>query len=192
MTVERDIETDAAGWGVLDTLPGHPMMWVLILSELVVFGALLVIVAVVRLVHPDDVATVQALLDPRPAFANTLVLITSGWLAARAIAAARVGARASARRLLVGAMALGVAFAAIKLFEYATELAAGLDPETSVFATLYVLITGFHLLHVVLGIVILGVVAPRATVDAIETGTAFWHMVDLVWLLIFPIVYLVR
>ncbi|MFL9825078.1 cytochrome c oxidase subunit 3 [Rhodoplanes sp. SY1] len=190
MTAETD--TTESGWGVLDGLPGHAMMWVLIFSELAVFGILITSVAVVRLVRPAEAAATQALLDPRLAFVNTLVLIVSGWLAARAAGAARADARPATRRRLAGAMAFGVVFIVIKLLEYAGEFGAGLDPEASAFATLYVLITGFHLLHVGLGIVILAVVAPRAEADAVETGTAFWHMIDLVWLMIFPVVYLVR
>jgi nitric oxide reductase NorE protein len=91
-----------------------------------------------------------------------------------------------------GTVALGAGFIALKIDEYSDDLARGLDIETSSFFTLYFLLTGFHLLHVALGIAILGVVAWRARAADIETGAAFWHMVDLVWLLMFPIIYLVR
>ncbi|WP_245333329.1 cytochrome c oxidase subunit 3, partial [Bradyrhizobium guangdongense] len=68
----------------------------------------------------------------------------------------------------------------------------GVGLETSPFFTLYFLLTGFHLLHVGLGIIILAVVCRRAGILGVETGTAFWHMVDLVWIVMFPIVYLVK
>ncbi|MGJ4951941.1 cytochrome c oxidase subunit 3 [Bradyrhizobium sp. HKCCYLS20291] len=177
-------------WGVFEGLPGDPMMWVLILSELVAFGLLLGAFIVARAVNPAVFAAGQAMLDGPLAALNTIVLVTSGWAAARAAAAARCASR-SARRWIALAMLLGAAFIAIKLTEYGNEIASGASLESSVFFTLYFLLTGFHLLHVALGIVILAVVGRRATSSGVETGTAFWHMVDLVWIVMFPVLYLV-
>ncbi|MGY3454510.1 cytochrome c oxidase subunit 3 family protein [Bradyrhizobium sp. USDA 4353] len=179
-------------WGVLDGLPGDPMMWVLILSELVAFGLLLGAFIVARAVHPVVFAAGQAMLDGPLAALNTIVLVTSGWAAARAAEAARGESRRSARRWIALAMMLGVAFIAIKLIEYGNEIASGASLESSVFFTLYFLLTGFHLLHVALGIVILAIVGRSASSNGVETGAAFWHMVDLVWIVMFPILYLVR
>ncbi|MGC2781884.1 MAG: cytochrome c oxidase subunit 3 family protein [Bradyrhizobium sp.] len=185
-------EEEQERWGVFDGLPGDPMMWVLILSELVAFGLLLGAFVVARSVHPVVFAAGQALLDSRLAAVNTIVLVTSGWAAARGAAAARNASPIIARRWIAVAMLLGAAFIAIKLSEYGGEIAAGAGLETSPFFTLYFLLTGFHLLHVLLGIVILAVVGRSATVNGVETGAAFWHMVDLVWIVMFPILYLVR
>ena len=176
----------------LDDLPGDPMIWVLIFSELAAFGLFLGAFAVARAVSPAVFASGQATLDARLAGLNTIVLVTSGWAAARGIAASRAGQPRSSRHWLLLAMGLGAAFVTIKLAEYAKEIASGTDLETSPFFTLYFLLTGFHLLHVCLGIVILAVVCRRATPLGVETGTAFWHMVDLVWVVMFPIIYLVR
>ena len=68
---------------------------------------------------------------------------------------------------------------------------AGIGLETDTFFTLYFLLTGFHLLHVLLGIVILAAVALSDSVENLKTGTAFWHMVDLVWVVMYPLVYLI-
>lgn len=187
-----ECEQREAGWGILDSLPGDPMIWVLVFSELAAFGLLLGAFAVTHAVHPAMFAAGQALLDAKLAGINTVVLVTSGWAAARATASARQGSVRHARRFLGLAMALGAAFIAIKLGEYSTEIAAGASLEGSAFFTLYFLLTGFHLLHVALGIIILAVVCRRATADGVETGAAFWHMVDLVWIMMFPILYLVR
>ncbi|MTW16019.1 cytochrome c oxidase subunit 3 family protein [Rhodoplanes serenus] len=192
MTVSSDATHDTSGWGVLDDLPGHPMMWVLIFSELTAFGLLLGAFAVARAVDPAGFAADQTRLDVGLAGLNTLVLIASGWLAARAAIAARSGRRAAVRGLTAGAIALGALFIGIKLVEYGHEIAGGADPETSTFFTLYFLLTGFHLLHVGLGMVILAVVGWRAAADDVETGAAFWHMVDLVWLVMMPSLYLIR
>jgi nitric oxide reductase NorE protein len=178
--------------GLLDELPGDPMIWVLIFSELAVFGLLLGAFAVARAINPVVFASGQALLDPSLAALNTLMLVTSGWAAARGAAAARARAAAACRRWLLLAIALGGTFVAVKLLEYAGEIATGVGLETSTFFTLYFLLTGFHLLHVVLGMVILALVRRGAEAGAVETGTSFWHMVDLVWILMFPIIYLVR
>ena len=101
-------------------------------------------------------------------------------------------ARLRARMLLAASGALGLFFLVVKAFEYAREIAAGNDIDSEPFFTLYFLVTGFHALHVVLGLFILAIVAKIATPSAIETGTAFWHMVDLVWVLVFPCFYLLR
>lgn len=188
----QELETQESGWGILAELPGDPMIWVLIFSELAVFGLLLGAFTVARAVNPSVFASGQAMLDPGVAAVNTLVLLTSGWAAARGALAAGEHRRPACRRWLALAITLGAAFVAIKLLEYAGEIAAGAALETSTFFTLYFLLTGFHLLHVVLGIVILAVVLRGAAPAAVETGTSFWHMVDLVWVVMFPIIYLVR
>ena len=187
-----DYEQKETGWGLLDDLPGDPMIWVLIFSELAAFGLFLGAFTVARAVSPAVFASGQAVLDSRLAGLNTIVLVTSGWAAARGTAAARAGEPRSSRYWLFLAMGLGAAFVTIKLAEYAKEIASGVGLETSPFFTLYFLLTGFHLLHVCLGIVILAGVCRRATPLGVETGTAFWHMVDLVWVVMFPIIYLVR
>ncbi|MDN5001115.1 cytochrome c oxidase subunit 3 family protein [Bradyrhizobium sp. GCM10027634] len=187
-----DCEQGETGWGILGDLPGDPMIWVLIFSELAAFGLFLGAFMVARAIHPAVFAAGQATLDSHLAGLNTLVLVTSGWTAARATAAAKASNRRGARGWLFGAMALGALFIAIKLFEYAGEIALGNGLETSPFFTLYFLLTGFHLLHVGLGIVILAVVSRSASVTGVETGAAFWHMVDLLWIVMFPIIYLVQ
>lgn len=187
LTIEADVED--SGWGPLSELPGHPMMWILILSEMAVFGLMFGGFAVARLVHPAVFAAGEARLDVGLAGANTLVLVTSGWFAARACHAASAAGR---RLFLLGAIGLGLAFIALKLVEYAGEIAGGASLDSDPFSTLYFLLTGFHLLHVVLGAGILAAVGWRAERKAIEIGTSFWHMVDLVWLVMYPLIYLVR
>lgn len=188
----QEHEAQEGGWGILAELPGEPMIWVLIFSELAVFGLLLGAFVVARAVNPSVFVSGQAVLDAGLAGVNTVVLVTSGWAAARGAVAARNGVAPACRRWLALAIGLGCAFVAIKLLEYANEIATGVGLETSAFFTLYFLLTGFHLLHVVLGMVILAVVLRGADVGAVETGTSFWHMVDLVWVVMFPIIYLVR
>ena len=171
-------------------LPGELLMWVLIVSELAVFGAGLVAFLAVRLTDPAGFAEAQAHLHRTGAAANTLVLVTSGWLAALATQAAEAGQRHRLRLRLAGAIALGVVFLVLKGNEYADLFAQGIGTETHAFFTFSFLLTGFHAAHVLAGMVLLAVVATIATPRAVETGAAFWHMVDLVWVLLFPVVYL--
>ncbi len=179
-------------WGALSHLPGHPMMWVLILCEIITFGLLLLVFVAARILQPQVFAAGQALLDPTLGGANTLALVTSGWLAALAVEARSIGRRGQARLRMAGAMALGSAFVALKLAEYHAKVDAGIGFETDTFFTLYFLLTGFHLLHVVMGLAILAVVTWHDTVENLQTGAAFWHMVDLVWVIMYAIIYLVR
>ena len=173
-------------------LPGELVMWVLIASELAVFGAALLIFLVLRLGDVEGFAAAQAQVHRLSAGLNTVVLVTSGYGAACAVGAARRGDRAAVRRWLGGAALLGAVFLLLKGVEYADAVRQGLGLETHVFFTFYWLLTLFHAAHVVAGMVILGLVAIRAGAEAVEAGAQFWHMVDLVWVLLFPVIYLLR
>lgn len=180
------------GWGALDHLPGNPLMWVLILGELVVFGAFFAAFSISRVLHPAMFLADQVKLDRLAGGVNTMLLLTSGLAAALAVAARADGRIRHCRWWLAAAASLGLGFLAIKFAEYADKAAQGLGIETDTFFTLFYLMTGFHAAHVVLGLVILGIVAWRPSRENVETGAAFWHMVDLIWVLLYPIVYLIR
>ncbi len=172
---------------VLDELPGDLMIWVLIVSELLVFGAGLLAFLGMRAMDPVGFAADQAQLNRVAGAANTIVLVTSGYCAARAVHSAR-----RMRLWLTGAIVFGVVFLVVKWLEYAEKARLGIGIETSDFFTFYYLLTGFHALHVVAGLVIFGLLMRWHTPRNLEAGTAFWHMVDLIWILLFPIIYLVH
>lgn len=182
------METQNAG--AFDELPGDLMMWVLIVSELLVFGAGLAAFLGVRILDPDGFAAARSHLHPALAGVNTIVLITSGFFAARALDLSGKGKNSVVRWNLLWAGLLGAVFVAIKTFEYADVAGKGISTETHPFFTFYYLLTGFHALHVLAGMVILALVAWKVTRRNVEVGTAFWHMVDLVWVLLFPVIYL--
>lgn len=165
-------------------------MWLLIASELAVFGAGLIAFMSVRLTEPARFAAGAATLDRTAGALNALVLVTSGYAAARATRCAKAGARRACRLWLAGASALGVAFLLIKAREYGAHAAHGVSVETDAFFTFYYLLTGFHALHVLAGIVVFALVARSARPQPVEAGAQFWHMVDLVWVMIFPVIYL--
>ena len=188
-------QADTADWGPLSSLPGNPMMWILILGELAVFGALFVGFAVARALDPVTFDASQAHLDGLLGGLNTMVLVTSGWLVAVAVQRRATNPNVpnrGHRAAMFGAMAFGLVFLAIKVVEYADKIGQGFTPETDMFFQLYYLMTGFHALHVVMGLIILGLVTWRDSLENMETGAAFWHMVDLIWVLLYPLVYLLR
>ncbi|MDV7143268.1 cytochrome c oxidase subunit 3 [Tropicimonas sp. TH_r6] len=174
----------------LEDLPGELLIWVLIVSELLVFGAGLAAFLGVRITDPQGFADAQDHLHRTGAALNTVVLVTSGYLAARALHLRQSARRGAARWHLVLAMALGAVFLIIKGIEFIDKAAQGIGVETHPFFMFYYLLTGFHAAHVLAGIVILGLVAIWDDAHNIETGAAFWHMVDLVWVLLFPVIYL--
>ncbi len=167
-------------------------MWVLIISEILVFGAGLIAFAAARFSQPLVFATAQNSLDRVAGTINTGLLLTSGLAAALAVNARSRGKVPETRWWLLSAALLGVAFLGVKGVEYWTKYQAGLAIDTNAFFALYYLLTGFHALHVIAGIVILGIAARYPTIEAVETGTSFWHMIDLIWVLLFPIIYLMR
>jgi len=189
-----DVQPDtlAGTWGPLSDLPGHPMMWILIVSELMVFGGAFIAFAGARISDPALFAAAQGSLDRLSGAINTMVLLTSGLMAALAVHARAQGNIRRARHWLTAAGILGVVFLAVKVVEYRDKALAGIGFDTNTFFTLYYLTTGFHALHVVAGLLILAIVAAKPSLPNIETGTAFWHMVDLIWVLLFPVIYIMR
>jgi nitric oxide reductase NorE protein len=192
--MSENLNTRPAGDGsdVLSELPGELMMWVLIASELLVFGAALLACLGVRIADPARFAADQALLDQTAGAINTIVLVTSGLCAAFAARERERERRGTARLWLLAAASLGAVFLVVKGFEYSAKIEIGIGIESSPFFTFYYLITGFHALHVVAGIAILVLVSWADSLSNMEAAVAFWHMVDLVWVLLFPIIYVLR
>lgn len=160
-------------------------MWVLIFSELTVFGAGLAAFMAQRLVDPGGFAEAQRALLPTLAGINTIVLITSGFFAAMAAQTGR-----HVRSWLSAAALLGVVFLVLKGIEFHHKAELGITFDTHEFFMFYYLLTGFHAAHVVAGIGILAFVAWTSVTVHVQSGTQFWHMVDLVWVLLFPVIYL--
>ncbi|MCP5036072.1 MAG: cytochrome c oxidase subunit 3 family protein [Rhodobacteraceae bacterium] len=176
---------------VLDELPGELMIWVLIVSELLVFGAGLATFMALRVGDPEGFALSQDSLNRVAGAVNTIVLVTSGWAAAMAVRVVDENLRKT-RAWLGLSMALGIVFLVIKWAEYAEKARHGIGIETNDFFTFYYLLTGFHAMHVLAGLVIFALLIWKPARNTLEAGASFWHMVDLVWVLLFPIIYLVR
>lgn len=178
-------------------LPGDLAMWLFILAELTVFAILIIVFAVTQHLDVEGFRAGRAQLDLSTALALTLTLLTAGLCAAVAVEQVRHGRQRRAAALLGVAVLLGLVHVLLKSSEYQHLAARGLDLEYSTFFTLFWLITGFHFLHVLLGLVILGWMMLRCLREAyhgtalggLESGALYWHMVDLVWVVLFPLVY---
>lgn len=168
---------------------GNLLLWILVWSELATFGALLGAFIIAFALNSEASAAARLHLQPQLAGLNTLILLASGWQAA--VAASRHTALPEKRRALVLAGLLGFAFVGVKLYEYSTEIAFASDPAYGSFFELYFLLTGFHLLHVIFVAVLLFIVAVLPKNENVTLVTTLWHVIDLVWIVIFPVIYLV-
>ncbi len=180
-------------------IPGESGLWVLIFGDLVVFGVLFVTYAVSLVNDADAMRLSQEKLGRGLGLANTILLLTSSWFIAHAVIAARRGAP-GVRRLILAAIALGTAFVGVKIVEWGGHIGSGDTLNSSSFFTFYFMYTGIHLLHVLIG---LGVLCWAATqcdshgawmgsFAVLEGSAVFWHLVDLLWVMIFALIYLLR
>lgn len=185
-------------------------MWVFLASELLLFAGLFALYAGYRAHWPDGFKDGIAHATKWPGALNTILLLTSSTLAALAVEAGREGRRLRACLLLGSTMLLGVAFFTIKLLEYRAHFAEGIypggagsylahaPPGASVFWTLYFVSTGLHAVHVLVGIIVLGMTAigllrGRLAADrsyVLENAVLYWHLIDLIWIFLWPLYYL--
>ncbi len=151
----------------------------------------------------DAVALFEAgrrTLDPNFGGVNTLILLSSSWCVAMATVRAEQDRLEAIPPWLAGAFFCGLAFTLSKVLEYAGKLDAGFTPATNAFYMHYFVLTALHLLHVIGGTVLLAVLWKMARTGAfhsrrlvvLESGAIYWHMVDLLWILLFPLLYLLR
>ncbi len=164
------------------------------------FGAFFVAYIINRAGHVALYDHSQLTLDRCLGVLNTLFLITSSWAVASAVAAARSNRLAAVPRWLALGIALGVAFVVVKAVEYTAKYQAGYTMLSNDFFMFYFCLTGIHLLHVIGGSTILCVCWDNArnrrygpaNMKGLETGASYWHMVDLLWIFLFPLLYLLR
>ncbi|OIQ87849.1 cytochrome c oxidase subunit 3 [mine drainage metagenome] len=187
----------AAGAAAARELPGDFAMWMFIFAELTVFALLFAAYALARASHAAEFAAAQAALNHAAGWGETVLLATSGWCVARARRAIAAARAASCSRWLFAALALGAGFALLRAAEFDADFARGVALDASLFDMFYLALTFFHFMHVLMGLPILAVVGWRAhrgrygATDhaGVETAGAYWHMVDLLWLVLFFLVY---
>jgi len=184
-------------------LRGDLAVWIFILAELLAFGVFFLAYAFARARHPALFDAAQATLDRHAGALNTVLLVSSSACVAQAVGLIQRAHRDASRRAarwLLAAIACGGGFIVVKGGEYASHFAAGMELSSSTFSMFYLGLTGFHFMHVLLGLAVLTVLWQRTRhgayrsgdANGLESGAAYWHMVDLVWLVLFPLVYLMR
>ena len=180
--------------------PGDLAIWVFILAELGAFAAFFGSYAFTRMQHVELFNQYQLTLDKNAALLNTFALITSSYFVVRAVAAIRENKHLICVRWLLAALLMGALFLVVKSQEYAHHISEGITLSTNKFYMFYLSLTFFHFMHVIMGMVILAAIAVKAKRGhytseqhtGVETGASYWHMVDLVWLILFPLVYVMR
>ena len=177
--------------------PGGVLIWIVIYLELLTFGMAILALAYYGSLNREQFHTDSALLNKTIATINTILLLTSGFLVAKAVHFFKENQVQKTLQFLTGAIFSGFGFLVLKAFEYYEKIEMGLTIGKSEFFTNYWLLTGFHWIHVLVGLVILLVIRKsitkkknNASMEDFEAGAAFWHMCDLIWLLLFPILYL--
>jgi heme/copper-type cytochrome/quinol oxidase subunit 3 len=173
-------------------------MWVFLCSEVMLFGAFLSAYVVLRMGSPNFLVPPEEVMGRPLATLNTFVLITSSVTMVLALAAIQRDDRRAFARHMITTLALGFAFLGIKAFEYHHKIAEGLTISSGLFGSFYFTLTGLHGLHVIGGMVFNGYILARGLQgrydsrhhERVEYAGLYWHFVDLVWVILFPMFYL--
>jgi nitric oxide reductase NorE protein len=179
-------------------VPGDSSMWFFVIGDLLIFGGYFVGYMYYRGRDHELFLAGQAQLNLSIGTVNTIVLLTSSLFVALGTAAARGGDRAESLRRFWMGLAFGAAFPILKLFEWIPEISRGLTPGKDLFFMYYYVMTGLHLCHVALGLVVICFIIRNVKasdvpkISFVETGATYWHMVDVLWLVLFALLYLMR
>ena len=180
-------------------IPAESGTWVFLFGDMLVFGVFFVTSMVERAKAPDVFDVARSSLHIGVGVTNTLVLLTSSLCVVVALGAIRVGAKSIATRAVVAAIVCGLLFISLKVFEYVALVTSGHGPGANDFFLYYFILTGLHLFHVCIGVGVLLFLLTQtrrsefspARMSAIEGGACFWHLVDLLWIFLFALLYLV-
>jgi len=178
--------------------PGGILIWIIILLELVTFSAGIIAFTFQSNLFPEMYSISKEELNVHIGFANTLILLTSGFFIAQSLQHLKAANEAKSQNFMWVGMLFGLAFMILKSYEFVDKMEHGFDLSYNAFFMYYWLLTGFHFMHVLVGLIILfvlvsnvrkGVYSKDNFLD-VEAGASFWHMCDLIWLILFPVLYL--
>jgi cytochrome c oxidase subunit III len=186
-------------------------MWVFILSELLLFGGLFVAYTVFRVLNPEMFYNAHKALNVTLGTLNTVILITSSLTIALAIHFMQLGQKSKTLISLYCTLALAAAFLVIKFFEYSHKFELGQLPgkfytytgiqgnNPHIFFSIYFVMTGLHALHIIGGMVVISLMIYKTSKDLfssayytpLELTGLYWHLVDIIWIFLFPLLYLI-
>jgi cytochrome c oxidase subunit 3 len=185
-------------------------MWLFLLTEVLLFGGLFLVYAVYRYQYPDQFRIAAMELNTGIGTLNTIILLTSSLTVALSIAAMQKGNRFLSIIMLSATLIMALMFLVNKYFEWATKFSHGIYPGSKelvskpngqiLFFGLYFVMTGLHALHVIIGMIILSfilafIIRNKITSDNYvkqENAGLYWHLVDLIWIFLFPLFYLIQ
>lgn len=179
--------------------PGGLLIWMIVFLELITFGAFLIVYLSIRQGDLETFNASQSMLNSTLGMINTIVLLTSGlFMAAGLVELKKEGSKTTS--YLTMTIVFGVLFMALKAFEYNEKIELGIGFSTNQFWLFYWLLTGFHLIHVLVAVFLLSYmliktksgVYSSTNFEDVETVGVFWHMCDLIWIFLFPILYLLH
>jgi heme/copper-type cytochrome/quinol oxidase subunit 3 len=174
-------------------------MWVFLLSEVMFFTALIGSYVILRFAHPEAWAPPGKVLNIPVTATNTFLLICSSVTMVKAFASAEDNRQRALRLWLVGTVLLGATFVGVQIYEYTHLIEKGFVPSAGLYGSTFYTMTGFHGFHVTVGVLCMMFVTARAFLGrygatdhrGVEVIGLYWHFVDLVWIVLFTIVYLI-
>ena len=181
-------------------IPGNLAIWAAILAEMSEFAIMFIVYFLAKVHNPQLFLEGPDKLNTLAGTSNTLIMLTSSFFVVRAVIAVRNDELEASKKWLWGAVFLGVAYLIIKIFEYQWNTAQGLDTETNIFYGVYYYVTFNHFLHVGWGTAGLLWVIFRIKTgiytkyehEGLINMAVYWHMIDLAWITIFPLLYVIR
>jgi len=180
-------------------IPGEEGTWVFLFGDMLVFFAFFVVFMVERSKEPELFDAARRTLHIGIGLTNTVVLLTSSLCVVIALGAIRARARSIATASTAIAIGCGITFIALKSIEYTSAINAGYTDSSGQFYLYYFILTGLHLLHVCIGLGLLTFILSQtrrnevtaARMTFVEGAACFWHLVDILWIVIFSLLYLV-
>jgi len=189
----------SAATRTLPHVPGEPGVWIFLFGDMVVFGVFFATFMYQRAQAPELFDASRHTLSIGIGLTNTLVLLTSSLFVVTAVRAIRLSQRGAAQLMLAGALVCALIFVGLKAFEYTDKVAAGHVPTQNNFYLYFFILTGLHLFHLLIGVGVLILLLTQARrshlsatrIALVEGGACFWHLVDLLWIILFALLYLV-
>jgi len=181
-------------------MPGEVGIWVFIFGDLLVFTTFFLIFMYYRGAEGAVFSESREHMNQLYAVINTALMLTSSWFVAMGVQDVREDLRDRAARMFNLAFLCGAGFAVVKYFEYSEKLGAGITFHTNDFFSCYYVFTVTHLMHVLMGMLMLKLMIRKQNSSStrfqkirfVEAGASFWHLVDLLWIVLFALFYLLK
>ena len=196
----NDITFSSSSFRKITDIPGSLAIWAAILAEMSEFAIMFIVYFLAKVHNPELFAVGPEKLNTLAGTVNTLLMLTSSFFVVRALIAIRNNKPITSARWLWGAVIAGVLYLIIKYFEYQWNTAQGLETETNIFYGVYYYVTFNHFLHVGWGSAAIVWVIYRLNTgiytqqshEGLLNVAVYWHMIDLAWITIFPLLYVIH